>query len=156
MKTRIYVSMLVIALTAALIGGATMALFTDTAANTGNSFAAGTVDITVGATDVIVGAANMAPGDTRTGSFVVRNAGSLELRFSVSAVGAGDLFSGATPATIGGLGNDQNIVLAPNASATVTFDVILPLTAGNAYQGDGGTVDLTISAVQTANNALPQ
>ena len=156
MKTRIYVSMLVIALSAALIGGATMALFTDTEANVGNSFAAGTVQIAVGATDVIVGAANMAPGDTRTGSFVVRNAGSLELRFSVSAVGNGDLFSGLTPATIVGLGNDQNIVLAPGASTTVTFDVTLPLTAGNAYQGDSGTVDLTISAVQTANNALPQ
>ena len=147
--------MLVIALTAALIGGATMALFTDTAANTGNSFAAGTVDITVGATGVIVGAANMAPGDTRTGSFTVTNAGSLELRFDVSAATAGALFGGLTPAVVGGLTDDQNIVLAPGASATVTFTVALPIGAGNTYQGAAGTVDFTIAAEQTVNNPLP-
>jgi len=150
--------MLVIALTAALIGGATMAIFTDTETSVGNTFSAGTVDITVGTSTLVANSGNMAPGDTRSGSFVVTNAGTLALRFDVSAVGSGDLFTvqgvapGNTPATVGGLGDDQNIVLAPGGTATVTFDVTLPLTAGNAYQGDSGTVTLTIVAEQTANN----
>jgi len=44
-KTKIFMSMLVIALAAALVGGATMAWFTDEATNVGNTFTAGTVDI---------------------------------------------------------------------------------------------------------------
>ena len=155
MKTKMFMSMLVIALAAALVGGATMALFTDTAANAGNTFTAGTVEITVGTTTLAANATNMAPGDTRDGSFVVTNAGTLELRYSVSAATTGDLFGGPTPAVVGGLGDDQNVVLAPGASATVSFTVALPIGAGNDYQGDGGTVDFTISAVQTANNPLP-
>jgi len=154
MKTKIFMSMLVIALAAALVGGATMAWFTDTATNVGNTFTAGTVDITVGATTLAIVPAplNMAPGDIATGSFVVTNAGTLGLRFDVSAVGAGALFVGYTPALVGGLVDDQNVVLAPGTSATVAFTVALPLGAGNAYQAATGTVDFTISAEQTANN----
>jgi len=158
MKTRIYVSMLVIALTAALIGGATMAVFTDTETSVGNTFTAGTVDITVGTTTLAVNSGNMAPGDTRSGSFEVTNAGTLALRFDVTAVGAGALFTvqgdapGNTPATVALTANHTDVVLAPGGAATVTFDVTLPLTAGNAYQGDSGTVTLTIVAEQTVNN----
>ncbi|MBT9173545.1 MAG: Spore coat-associated protein N [Syntrophomonadaceae bacterium] len=156
MKTKMFMSMLVIALAAALVGGATMALFTDTAANAGNTFTAGTVDVEVGAVPAVpVAITNMAPGDTYNGSFTVRNAGTLELRYSVSAAAAGALFGGPTPAVVGGLGDDQNVVLAPGASAAVSFTVALPIGAGNDYQGDVGTVDFTISAVQTANNPLP-
>lgn len=156
MKTKIFMSMLVIALAAALVGGATMAIFTDAETSVGNTFTAGTVDITVGTTTLAVNSGNMAPGDTRTGSFTVTNAGTLALRFDVSAVGSGALFTaqgvapGNTPATIGPL--PQDVVLAPGASSVVTFAVTLPLTAGNEYQGDSGIVNLTIAAEQTANN----
>jgi len=152
MKTRIYVSMLVIALAAALVGGATMALFTDQDTNEGNVFTAGTVDIEAGETSVIIGAGNMAPGDTVTGSFTVTNIGTLELRYDVSSSVSGALFGGATPALVGALGDDQNVVLAPGASATVTFTVHLPLGADNSYQGAAGSVNFTIAAEQTANN----
>jgi predicted ribosomally synthesized peptide with SipW-like signal peptide len=152
MKTRIFASMLVIALAAALVGGATMALFTDEDSNEGNVFTAGTVDIEAGETSVIIGADNMAPGDTVTGSFTVTNVGTLELRYDVSAAASGDLFAGLTPAVVGALGDDQDVVLAPGASATVTFTVHLPLAADNSYQGATGLVDFTISAEQTANN----
>lgn len=152
MKTRIFMSMLVIALAAALVGGATMAIFTDMEQSLGNTFAAGTVDITVGTTTLAVNSDNIDPGDTKTGSFSVTNAGTLELRYSVSAATSGALFGGANPAVVGGLDDDQNVVLAPGATATVTFTVTLPAAAGNEYQGVSGTVNLTINAVQTANN----
>ncbi|MBS3902635.1 MAG: SipW-dependent-type signal peptide-containing protein [Dethiobacter sp.] len=159
MKKKMFMSMLVIALAAALVGGATMAIFTDTETSAGNSFAAGTVDITVGSTVIPeVGFANMAPGDIRSGSFTVTNAGTLALRFDVLAATSGALFEvqgnspGNTPAVVGGLTDDQDVVLAPGASATVTFTVTLPLTAGNEYQNDNGTVTFTVNAEQTANN----
>jgi predicted ribosomally synthesized peptide with SipW-like signal peptide len=152
MKTKMFMSMLVIALAAALVGGATMAIFTDTETNTGNTFTAGTVTLGIGSTTLEANAGNMAPGDVRGGSFNVTNTGLLELRFDVSAATSGNLFAGATPATVGGLADDQNVVLAPGASATVNFTVSLPLAAGNSYQGATGTVDFTIEAEQTANN----
>ncbi|MBS3873857.1 MAG: SipW-dependent-type signal peptide-containing protein [Firmicutes bacterium] len=153
MKTKMIVSMLILALAAALVGGATMAIFTDTENNNGNTFTAGTVNITVGGTSMpAVAAGNMAPGDTITGSFTVTNAGTLQLRFDVSGALGGALFSGATPAILAGLGDDQDVVLDPGASAVVTFTVHLPLGAGNAYQNATGTIDFTIVAEQTANN----
>lgn len=45
MKAKLFLLVLTVALVAALAGGATLALFTDTAANAGNAFTAGTVDI---------------------------------------------------------------------------------------------------------------
>lgn len=152
MKTKMFMSMLVIALAAALVGGATMAIFTDEATNDGNTFTAGTVIVDAGVTTLPAAAGNMAPGDTVTGSFTVTNDGTLELRFDVSAEGSGDLFGGETPAEVGGLDDDQDVVLEPGEEATVTFTVHLPIEADNEYQGDDGTVNFTISAEQTANN----
>ena len=87
MKTRIYVSMLVIALTAALIGGATMAWFTDTAVNTGNTFSAGTIDIDLvdhngnEITTPIFNFTDIAPGwVSRTVTVNMENAGTLPMR----------------------------------------------------------------------------
>lgn len=152
MKARMAMSMLVIILAAALVGGATMAIFTDEATNAGNSFAAGTVSVALGAQHVPVTVTNIAPGDIVTRSFTVTNDGTLELRFDVAAAATGTLFVGTTPAVVGGLGDDQNVVLKPGDSATVTFTVALPLAANNDYQGATGTVNFTISAEQTANN----
>lgn len=152
MRTKMLMSMLLIVVAAALVGGATVAIFTDQATNTGNTFTAGTVNIEAGSTTLGVGAGNMAPGDTVSSSFVVQNVGSLELRFDVSASGAGDLFSGGTPAVVGDLGDDQDVILGPGEWTTVDFDVSLPLGAGNWYQGKAGTVNLAIDAEQTANN----
>jgi predicted ribosomally synthesized peptide with SipW-like signal peptide len=157
MKTKMFMSMLVIALAAALVGGATMAIFTDTATNTGNTFTAGTVDVMVYdntsfVTLTPVSITNMAPGDTRSSSFVVRNAGTLDLRFDVSATPTGALFGGTHPAEVLTLADDQNVVLIPGGFHTVNYSVYLPFGAGNEYQGAAGTVNFTIAAEQTANN----
>ncbi|MBT9173546.1 MAG: hypothetical protein DDT21_01947 [Syntrophomonadaceae bacterium] len=161
MQKKLLAGMSVLILLAALVGGATMALFTDSVTNAGNAFTAGTVDIEVGDDPTVpVHVYNMAPGDTYNGSFTVRNAGTLELRYSVSAATAGPLFAvqgvapGNTPAVVALTANHTNVVLAPGGLATVAFTVYLPLTAGNDYQGDVGTVNFTINAVQTANNPL--
>ena len=107
MQKKLLAGMSVLILLAALVGGATMALFTDSVTNAGNAFTAGTVDIEVGEVPTVpVHVYNMAPGDTYNGSFTVRNAGTLELRYSVSAATAGALFAvqgvapGNTPAVV--------------------------------------------------------
>jgi hypothetical protein len=94
----------------------------------------------------------MAPGDTRSSSFVVRNAGTLDLRFDVSATPTGALFGGTHPAEVLTLADDQNVVLIPGGFHTVNYSVYLPFGAGNEYQGAAGTVNFTIAAEQTANN----
>jgi len=99
MKSRMLISMLVIALAAAVIGGATMAWFTDEENPEQITFTAGTLDITVSGKGVSVDeegnliinfgdVSNMAPGDlTDPVTINVKNTGSLDIglfrKFSV-------------------------------------------------------------------------
>ncbi len=88
MNKRIVTSLFVIALAAALVGGATMAWFTDSAKVEGNSFTAGTVVVNLDG-DTTDGSAyfevdNMAPGDGPIVKFIeVRNDGTLPIYFNV-------------------------------------------------------------------------
>lgn len=103
MKTRIVVAYLTVMLVAGLLGGTTMAIFTDVESNSGNIFVAGSVDIRADrnlgdpipgpmfytniAEGTVEGAGSphqptllWAPGDTHTRNLDVRNMGSLEVR----------------------------------------------------------------------------
>lgn len=65
---------------ASLVVGATRAYFSDTETSTGNTFAAGTLDLNVdgGNTNVVkFTVTDMKPGDTQTGTWTLRNAGSI-------------------------------------------------------------------------------
>jgi predicted ribosomally synthesized peptide with SipW-like signal peptide len=98
MKTRILASMLAIALAAAVIGGATMAWFSDTKESQTSVFQAGTLKIDVQGENVSIvdgkivmdfGAANLQPGDkTNKVKLTVTNTGSLPIalfrKFEVS------------------------------------------------------------------------
>ena len=80
MKSRIFMSMLVIALAAALVGGATMSLFTAQGETDEKTYAAGTVKLSVSEL-VFWNRARQwilkhGPGDTINGEFVVENTGS--------------------------------------------------------------------------------
>lgn len=85
MKSRMLISVLVIALAAALIGGATMAWFTADASAPNAVFTAGTVvvDVTGGA-DV----KNWNPGDCTDFRWTITNTGSKRVVFRVSAAGS--------------------------------------------------------------------
>jgi predicted ribosomally synthesized peptide with SipW-like signal peptide len=74
MKSRMLVSLLVIALAAAVIGGATMAWFTDEAEVSDVTFTAGTVDIEV--TNDPTSFENVNPGDCYDISATIKNEGS--------------------------------------------------------------------------------
>ena len=83
MTRKILSSVMVIALAAMLIGLGTFAYFSDTGTSTGNTFAAGTVDITLSGPLGIgsLTVPNMAPGDSTTQTLRVNNAGSLPIYF---------------------------------------------------------------------------
>lgn len=150
MRRKIFVSMFMIALVAALVGGATFAYFSDTATNTNNSFAAGTLDIGnaewTASGDFVV--TNSFPGDTKTKEFTVKNTGSLPFNFNYSVVGAGDLFGGANPSSVTATDNDADNQLAPGETAIITVTFSMPTAAGNEYQGKQGTATITVNANQ--------
>jgi predicted ribosomally synthesized peptide with SipW-like signal peptide len=92
MKTKILMSVLAIGLAIALIGGATMAWFTDRVEMEPAVFTAGTVEIAVngpydGELDVFE-AENVNPGDNYSVKWVIENAGTkkAELRVSLEEV----------------------------------------------------------------------
>ncbi|MEW6426111.1 MAG: TasA family protein [Bacillota bacterium] len=80
MRKKIYLSMILVVLASALVGGAAFALFTDQATNEGNTFTAGTVDVNLGGT-LPFNVTNMAPGDSATRYVEIRNSGTLDMLF---------------------------------------------------------------------------
>src|SRR5581483_9810872 len=76
----------------ATAGAATAALYTDSAASSGNAFAAGTValrlsdanETSLAAISSSAVGSNLAPGDATTGYIDVANTGSLALRYAVT------------------------------------------------------------------------
>lgn len=84
-RRKLYVVLLAGGILGAAPWAATQALFTDTADVTDNQFTTGTVDISTSPTTALVSYSNMAPGDSKTGALTVSNAGSLALRYAVTA-----------------------------------------------------------------------
>jgi hypothetical protein len=168
MKSRILVSMLVIALAAALVGGATMSIFTAQGETNEETYAAGTVALSVKDQDILGSSTTMeiekmAPGDTIEGEFKVRNTGSLPLWFKVGYEATGDLFTGGGEdngnegehnATVTILGKYPQ-KLEPGTDATVCFKVHLPREAGNKYQGATGNLKFLVNAEQYDHNPEP-
>lgn len=78
MTKRIIVSLVMIALVIAGVTGATVAYFSSTATSSGNTFTAGTLDLTIDESGTVpINLTNMQPGDTVSGSMTVENTGSL-------------------------------------------------------------------------------
>jgi spore coat-associated protein N len=170
LKKKIGAAMMTTAMGAALIGGGTFAIFTDSASNTNNTFTAGTLDINVGSETVFSGTIdNLAPGDTGSQTFEVTNDGSLKLRYDIAQTldnGAGTLVLGDatkdlkltieystdnvnwTPVTPG----DNNIEMDPEDKHYYKVSYELPYDADNDYQAGSSDFQLTFDAEQTRNN----
>jgi spore coat-associated protein N len=146
------------ALGAALIGGGTFALFTESVTNAGNTFTAGEVKITdttggnIFSTSTLVG--NLAPGDSETKTVKVKNDGNLDVWVRIDQVNSkatGDLFTlDANHATVT---YDSKVVkLEPQQEATFNVTVALPRDAGNSYEKTTGSLDVVVQSVQARNN----
>ncbi|MFZ5649992.1 MAG: TasA family protein [Bacillota bacterium] len=166
MIKRLSLSLMAVALIAMLVSAATFALFTSTTTNQANTFTAGTVTLSQVA-GVPFTLSNIAPGDAGTaGTFTVAYTGSLNAWLGLTTSTSGDLFAGTTPLTVtitdgasnSYLANAANQVVGTAAvgtgtSVTFTVNYSMPLSAGNEYQGDAGTLNMEVKAVQAANNS---
>lgn len=162
MKQKLTMAMATTALGAALLAGGSFALFTSTDTNSGNSFAAGTVKISMDKPDgtTYFNVSNIAPGDKGSSKVTVKNNGSLELRYDIAQTLTGALASGANPLAVtikdaDGkviVPGDNNRVLAAGASEVLTVSWELPRAAGNEYQGASASLGITVNAEQTKNN----
>ncbi|MBU7005675.1 TasA family protein [Phosphitispora fastidiosa] len=105
MKKRIMMSLMIIGLISALVGGATFAWFTDTAVNEGNTFSAGTVDLeldrenaqplfgdpTSSTAPALIDTTNVYPGWEGNATIKVSNAGTLPIEWYAFIEGSGSL-----------------------------------------------------------------
>lgn len=163
LKKKMGAALATTALGAALIGGGTFALFTSSASNSGNTFAAGTVHISLNNPDgtKYFNISNMAPGDSGSNTVTVTNDGTLDLRYDIAESLTGALASGDNPLQVTIKDKDGNVitpgaannrVLAAGASETLTVEYALPKDAGNEYQSQSASLGLTMNAEQTKNN----
>src|SRR4051812_13408476 len=150
---------LALALVSVTTGASSLAIFTDQVNNTGNSFATGTIDLTVSPSTTFFSVSNMMPGDVSRKAVTVTNAGSSQLRWSVDSVstsGTGNLqdqldaqigvMSSSSCATWDGVSPAPaatgsfasigwtNQTLTASASTNLCFRVSLPLSTGNAFR----------------------
>ena len=159
-------------------GAFSLAIFTDSAASTG-SFASGTIDIT-SSPAVAFTVANMMPGDTNTATMTIANAGTAQLRYSLTTTATTTLGTALT-LTVKTLGTncatfDGTTVLAATAlngaaigsptqgaqagdrvlnaasNEVLCFRVTLPLAAANTLQGLSSAATFTFDAEQVVNN----
>ncbi len=82
---RIALSALVLFLATATLSVTSLALFTDTESVTGNAFSTGTIDLVATPATAVVTMPLMAPGDQVTAPLNIDNAGTLELRYSMTS-----------------------------------------------------------------------
>ena len=143
---KILISLMSIALVIGLVGVGVFAYFSDTEDSTGNTFTAGTLNITLGTSSWSAGFDNMKPGDTVNFTLPVNNAGSLPLNYTVTTTLSGTLAEGTTPCTQ---------VTAPTSgslnvggSVDIVVSITMPSVADNEYQGQSGILNVTIDAVQ--------
>ncbi len=71
-------------------GAFSLALFTDQETVGANAFDTGTIDLTVSPASALVTLSDMFPGDTVTGSLLVSNGGTGQLRYSMTTSTSGD------------------------------------------------------------------
>lgn len=178
MRKKIVVSMLVIALAAALLGGATFAWFTDSDSTTA-TFTAGTLDVALTDTSDAVFTlelTGMAPGDSLSTDIKVANTGNLDLyyRFLFTETAPGGTLDDALTVTIsqgatiiadgvllsslisgGAIFDNTTMELAPAASATYTIEIELPTDTGNTYKGTSFDGTFVVEATQVKNQADP-
>ena len=148
-RRRLWLGMLVVALSlTGLSSLVTGAFFTDTQLVTANTFSTGTVKLGVSPATAAVTLANMAPGDTVTGSISVSNTGSLSERYAVlSTTDATDanflaaqllmtVKSGVTTCTTAGFGASGTIVYGPGVLGSTTGTKAIGDSAQGAQAGD--------------------
>jgi hypothetical protein len=165
---------LAVVLAAAGITAGSGANFTASAANPSNTFTAGTLSIGSSQSSAILSAPGLTPGDSVSGTVDIENTGSVSGAFSLSTSNAADsdpsllgqldlriedcgAFAGSTAPSCGSgdVVHDGKVSalstaslgsFAPDAKHRYKFDVTLPQSTGNAYQGKSASVQFDWNA----------
>ncbi|MCB2202516.1 M73 family metallopeptidase [bacterium] len=161
MKKSLVVAFLLTIVGALLIGGATMAWFTSEDTNEDNSFAAGTLEISLDKDNgqKYFDIKNIQPGDHGATELTVSNVGSLALNFNFSLTKESGLFDGKKPLVIV-ITDRSNKVVDPEAihnlqagsEETYTISWSMPEGASNDYQGASGRLGIGVYAEQVSND----
>ena len=149
---KILMSLMAIALVVGLVGAGVVASFSDEETSTGNTFTAGTLNLTaVGGSPMPFAVANMKPGDSGSGTVTLTNAGTIgaaELDIAVSMIVNDDVDTAependqGTNTGNGDLGGQLLMVMWLNVNQNGVFD------AGDVELLNDGTV----SAYDATNN----
>ena len=132
-----------------LLSSTVLAVFTDTATSTGNTFASGGVDIAASPATAAITLTNMVPGSRMTAPIDVSNSGSLDLRYAVQATTTEDTLasvlrlsvkSGVASCTSAGFDGGGTLIGGPGPVGTM---IGLGLIGDSAVGADPGDRDLT-------------
>ncbi len=129
---KIALSAAVLLLAVATLSVTSLALFTDTESVTGNTFSTGTIDLVASPASAVVTMPAMAPGDQVTATLNVDNAGSLELRYSMTSTTTENVLAG-------------ELVLTVKSGVTTCDDANWAATGTTLYSGILGST-ATVSA----------
>jgi spore coat-associated protein N len=170
------ISALAVVLAAVGVTVGSGASFTASSANANNVFTAGTLTMGNTPSSAFLGAGNMKPGDNATGTVDIKNTGSVAGAFSLSGTVTSQtlgmasqlklrvedcgVFDGATPpscgsgdvvhdGTVAGLSTVALGDFAGSVTHRYKFDVTLPGTTPNAFQGATATVRFDWNATTT-------
>ena len=138
-----------------LLAATSLAVFTDTEANTGNTFASGGVDIAVAPATAAVTLSPVLPGSRVTAPLLVTNSGVLDLRYAITsdtteAVLASALQltvkSGVTDCTSTGFSATGTVLYGPGPLGGATT---VPVTGSVAQGQQAGDRTLAPAASET-------
>ena len=160
MLKRILLTVSAIGVLSMLSGMAGIAVFTDTANVTGNTFTTGSIVITTSPTSALVTFTDMAPGDSvqpNAGIVVTNGDAALALRYAITSTTTEDVLAAALDLTIKTIDvtvpatpcdnfDGTTIYTTGDLGSTTGIDVV-----GNPAQGDQGT-DRVLAA--SANETL--
>lgn len=90
---RVALTALVLLIAVSALVVTSLALFTDSATVTSNTFSTGRVDINATRADAAVSISAMAPGDQDTTEITVANSGSLDLRYAIESTTTEDVLA---------------------------------------------------------------
>jgi hypothetical protein len=95
----------------------------------------------------------MAPGDEVTNPITVTNGGSLELRYAVTSTTTENTLAGQLDLTIKtGVTTCTNGGFGASGNETLCFNVELPASTGDTFQGLNTTATFAFQAEQTSSN----
>lgn len=148
MKKRIMMSLMIIGLVSALVGGATFATWTASSNVSGNTFNTDTMSFTItGGT-----ASGLYPGASKVVNVTVNNPEEYAITVNSASISgatwgaSGVTYNTPSVANLTGALSGSPVTVNAGSTATVPVAVTLDAAAGNDYQANTATFTVTLNA----------